>query len=208
MSEIDTEPQARRITARGIETRSRILYAAASLIYARGASATTLDDVREASGASKSQIYHHYRDKDALVRDVVALQGARVLAREHDRLDRVTTVAGLVKWRNALVKTNDVQHGAYGCALGALASELSDHDLEARAALNALFTEWGNLLAAALRRIQDHGNLSADADVASLAVTLLAALQGGYLLAQAAGDAEPMGVALDTVLAHIASYAP
>jgi AcrR family transcriptional regulator len=198
----------RRVTVRGRETRSRILDAAATLIYANGVTRTTLDDVREASGASKSQIYHHYRDKEALVRDVVALQGSRILAREHDRLDRVTTLAGLTKWRTALVKSNDVQHGAYGCALGALASELADHDREARAALNTLFAEWGELLAAALQRIQDHGNLSVDADVSSLAVTLLAALQGGYLLAQAAGKAEPMSVALDTVLAHIRLYAP
>ncbi|WP_278191857.1 TetR/AcrR family transcriptional regulator, partial [Streptomyces spinosisporus] len=53
--------------------------AAVDMMYVKGVSLTTLDDVRAASGTSKSQLYRHYPDKDALVRDVVALQAADVL---------------------------------------------------------------------------------------------------------------------------------
>ena len=69
------EPTPARLTARGARTRERIVEAAADLMYVRGIGATTLDDVLEASGASKSQLYRHFANKDELVRAVVELMG-------------------------------------------------------------------------------------------------------------------------------------
>ncbi|MGW3886260.1 hypothetical protein ACWEC4_40815, partial [Streptomyces sp. NPDC005055] len=48
---------------------------------------------------------------------------------------------------------------------------------------------------------------SARADPQRLGTGLLAALQGGYVLAQNAHSSEPMAVALDMALDHIASFA-
>ena len=47
--------EPRSLTARGAATRSRIVEAAADLIYAHGVERTSLDDVMAASGVSKSQ---------------------------------------------------------------------------------------------------------------------------------------------------------
>jgi AcrR family transcriptional regulator len=95
--------------------------------------ATTLDDVRAATGTSKSQLYAHFPDKEALIREVIALRGQQVLERERQRLERLSSFSGLVRWRNALVQVNSLQNGAYGCALGSMASELADQDEQARA---------------------------------------------------------------------------
>ena len=40
-----------------------------------------------------------------------------------------------------------------------------------------------------------------------LATGLMAALQGGYLLAQTAQDVKPMRIALDMAIGHIKAYA-
>ena len=64
-------------TARGAATRARIVGAAADLVYRRGASATSLEDIMEASATSKSQLYHYFADKDALMRAVIELQTRR-----------------------------------------------------------------------------------------------------------------------------------
>lgn len=195
----------RRLTARGARTRDRIVAAAADLMYVRGVGDTTLDDVRGASGVSKSQLYHHFDGKTALVRAVVGHVGERVIERERDALGRVSSLQGLRRWRDTLVQSNALRHGAYGCALGALAAEVSDHDDLARHALARLFTEWRGLLAEALRRIQDGGGLPPDASVEQLATGLMAAVQGGYLLAQTEHDVTPMATAIDMALAHIES---
>src|ERR1700754_4740434 len=104
-----------RGTARGAATRARIVTAAANLMYAKGVNATTLDDVRAASGTSKSQLYHHFADKAALVHEVITLRAKEILAREHQRLARLNSFRGLQRWRTALVQASALRHGAYGC---------------------------------------------------------------------------------------------
>jgi TetR/AcrR family transcriptional repressor of nem operon len=198
-------PSARRLTARGAKTRAKIVTAAADLMYVRGVAATTLDDVVAATGVSKSQLYHHFAGKDALVRAVIDHTGQRVIERERDALGRVSTIPGLRRWRDALVQNNALLHGAYGCALGSLAAEVSDQDDVARQALSQLFIEWQQLLADVLRRLQDNGALPPDVSIDQLATGLIGALQGGYLLAQTARDVTPMATSLDMALDHIES---
>jgi TetR/AcrR family transcriptional regulator, transcriptional repressor for nem operon len=195
----------KRLTARGARTRAKIVDAAANLIYVQGVGATTLDDVLAASTASKSQLYQHFDGKDALVRAVIDHAGEGVIARERDALSHVSTMRGLYRWRDALVQRNALRQGAYGCALGSLASEVSDHDDLAREALARLFAEWQNLLAGVLRRLQETGRLPPEASIDKLATGLMGAVQGGYMLAQTARDVTPMATSIDMALAHIES---
>jgi TetR/AcrR family transcriptional regulator, transcriptional repressor for nem operon len=204
MTTADTR-NGRRLTARGEKTRARIVTAAADLMYVRGVGATTLDDVLAASGVSKSQLYNHFAGKEPLVRAVIEHMGEFVIKRERDALGRVSTMRGLRRWRDSLVQANALRHGAYGCALGSLASEVSDHDDVARQTLSALFSEWQELLTGVLRRLQERGELPADASIDQLAIGLMGALQGGYLLAQTARNVTPMATSIDMALAHIES---
>lgn len=204
MTTLDSR-SGRRLTARGEKTRAKIVAAAADLMYVRGVGATTLDDVLLASGVSKSQLYHHFTGKDALVRAVIDHAGGRVIERERDALGHVSTMPGLRRWRDALIQNNALRHGAYGCALGSLASEVSDQDDEARRALSQLFIEWEGLLAGVLRRLQEGGSLPPEASIDQLATGLMGALQGGYMLAQTARDVTPMATSIDMALSHIES---
>jgi TetR/AcrR family transcriptional regulator, transcriptional repressor for nem operon len=194
------------LTVRGAATRDRIVHAAADLMYVKGVHATTLDDIRAATGTSKSQLYRHFPDKDTLIHAVIALRGQQVIARETQRLGRFNSFSGLVRWRNALIQANALQNGAYGCALGSMASELSDQDEQARTLLADLFKTWEGLIAAGLERMQAKGALKPDADPGQLAVGLMAAVQGGYLLANTAHDVRPMELAIDMALDHLRTY--
>ena len=53
--------------------------------------------------------------------------------------------------------------------------------------------------------MQDRRELRADADVPRLACALMAAVEGGLLLAKAQRDVAPLEAALDTVIDRIAS---
>lgn len=196
-----------RLTARGAATRARILQAATELMYVKGVSAVTLDEVRAASGTSKSQLYHHFSDKDALVHEVIATQAQRLLERQQELLRRFSSFRGLQRWRDAVLQRNRLRSGAYGCELGSLASELADQDEDARVALAGYFRAWEDMLVDGLERMRQNGTLRQDADPVQLATGLMAALQGGYLLAQTARDSAPMAIALDMALDHIRSYA-
>jgi AcrR family transcriptional regulator len=197
------EAPASRLTARGARTRARIVETAADLMRVRGVGGTTLDDVVVASKVSKSQLYRHFEDKQALVRAVIEFVGERRIAEERDRLSKVMTFAGLRRWRDALVEKNALQGGRYGCVIGSIANEVADHDAIARKQLDDLFTAWHELFDDLLRRFQAAGLIPADADVPALATGLLAAVQGGYLLAQTARDVTPMAAAIDMAVAHL-----
>jgi TetR/AcrR family transcriptional repressor of nem operon len=169
----------------------------------RGVGGTTLDDVVVASNVSKSQLYRHFEDKQALVRAVIELVGDRKVAEERERLSKVITFAGLRRWRDALVENNALQGGRYGCPLGSLANEVADQDSIARQKLQDLFSAWQELFEDLLRRFQKACLIPQEADVPQLATGLLAAVQGGYLLAQASRDVTPMASAIDMALAHL-----
>lgn len=198
-----SEATASRLTARGAKTRSRIIATAADLMRVRGVGGTTLDDVVVASNVSKSQLYWHFEDKQALVRAVIEFVGDRKIAEERERLSKVMTFAGLRRWRDALIENNALQEGRYGCSLGSLANEVADQDSIARQKLHDLFAAWQELFEDLLRRFQEARLIPQEADVSQLATGLLAAVQGGYLLAQTSRDVTPMASAIDMALAHL-----
>lgn len=196
----------RRVTSRGMATKLRIVEAADQLMYERGVSATTLADVRIASATSKSQLYQHFANKAALVGEVIEVRAEKVLAQQRRRLEKVDSIRGLELWRDELVERNAIRDGAFGCPLGSMANEIADQDDEGRRRIAAHFDEWLQLLTAALDRLKSHGVISADADSRALANGLLAAVQGGYLLAKTFRDVQPMRVALDMAIAQVRMF--
>ena len=71
----------------------------------------------------------------------------------------------------------------------------------ARAQIAAGFEQWSAAIGDGLRSLHAAGHLPAGTDPDDLAVTLLAAIQGGLLLAQVQHDTRPLETAVDTLLA-------
>jgi TetR/AcrR family transcriptional repressor of nem operon len=193
----------RELTARGRATRDRIVAAAADLLHERGVAGTSLDDVRAATDTSKSQLYHYFSDKSALVRAVVERQVDQVLQAQFPEEDPLDSLEALRRWRDRVVALNLGVGCVGGCPVGRLASELAESDATARAALVAGFGAWQARLAAGLHAMQQRGDLAPHADPDTLALGLLAAAQGGLLLAQTSRSAAPLEAALDLALAAV-----
>lgn len=193
-------------TARGEATRARIIRTAAALVAARGVTGTTLEDVMEASSTSKSQIYHYFADKDALMCAVVEAQSDRVLGFQASCLAGVDSLEGLRRWRNQVVRLNRASHGVGGCPIGSLASALADRSEEARQLLVKSFQRWESQLATGLKAMQAHGALSPHVHAGDLATAIVSALQGGLLLAQTTRSTRPLELALDMALDYISAH--
>jgi hypothetical protein len=86
-----------------------------------------------------------------------------------------------------------------------LPSQLAETDPEARALIAAGFARWSSAIGDGLRSLQAAGHLPAGVTPDDLAVTRLAALQGGLLLAQIQRDTRPLETAVDTILALAAT---
>ena len=194
-------------TSRGRETRERIVRSAAGLIAEHGAAGTSLDDVRAATRASKSQLYHYFGDKHGLVTAVVDYQCASVLGVQAQALGSVDDWDGLQRWAEAMVAIVDEQGGRGGCPIGTLAAALSDVDERLRRSLSEAFRAWSDAIRGALNRLRANGLLSADADLDALTVSMLASIQGGLLLSKTSHDAEPLRLALGGAIAQLRSHA-
>jgi TetR/AcrR family transcriptional repressor of nem operon len=133
-------------------------------MHEHGAAGTRLDDVRAATGTSKSQLYHYFRDKSALVGALIRWQVQRVLQPQQPELGGIDSMSPLRRWRDRVVELNR-QAVPRGCPIGRLASELAESDPAARADPVRGFATWEGGLAAGLRRMQDSGERDADPNV-------------------------------------------
>jgi AcrR family transcriptional regulator len=196
---------SRPLTARGAVTRSRIVNAAADLIYARGVDRTSLDDVMAVSGVSKSQLYHYFADKGALVLEVITLQTERVLNAQQPHLGAMDSLKALRMWGDALIKLNARAH-AKGCPLGSLASELANDCEAARTRLAASFAMWSDSIERGLTKMRQSGALSPSTNPHELAMALLSAVQGGLLLSKTMQTSRPLEIAIDMAIDHIVRH--
>ena len=192
-------------TRRGAATRARILEAAARLIHAQGVERTSLEDVMAASRASKSQLYHYFTDKDALVMAVIGKQAERVLDAQKPYLEALDSRLALMAWRDAVLRLNKAGRNA-GCPLGSLASELANESEPARLRLSEAFSLWRERIETALARMQARGELVASAKPGDLALALLGAIQGGVLLAKTTRTRRPLAVAMDMAIDHVVRH--
>lgn len=200
------DPAQRTYTSRGALTRQRIVDATTSLTYAKGVEVTSLDDVCVAAGVSKSQLYHYFADKDALVREVISAQAAHVLAAQGTALTQLDSLAAFRRWCDCILALNREAGVIGGCPVGSLANELANRSEKARALLVAGFDTWEDRLAEGFARMQENGELGSTAVPRDLAIGVLCAVQGGLLLAKTSHSQEPLKIALDMALNHVTSY--
>jgi AcrR family transcriptional regulator len=193
-------------TDRGRLTRQRIVAAATAVVAEKGALGASLDDVGARAPASRSQLYHYFDDKNDLLLAVAEATNDTVLGGQRDLFDHLDTWDGLVRWTDALVALQQERGGKGGCPIGNLLGQVGERDDGIRAVLASGFDRWEADIGAGLAAMVSSGVLRPDADVAWLAASTLASVQGGLVLSQARRDPRALRRALDGALALIASH--
>lgn len=193
-------------TAKGRQTRDRIVRAAADLVAERGALATSLDDVGQRAPASRSQLYHYFDDKADLLRAVIRVTNDDVLNTQADLFADLGSWEGLRRWVDALVALQAHRQARGGCPIGSLVPQLAENDAGALAALADGFDRWEAALRTGLEEMRQRGDLRADSDPAWLATVLLASVQGGLVLTQARRDPDQLRRALDGAVALLEAH--
>ncbi|WP_077087633.1 TetR/AcrR family transcriptional regulator [Mycobacterium rhizamassiliense] len=204
-----SDDRTSRFTRKGLATRARIIDAAARLMFRRGVANTSIDEVRTAAGVGGSQISHYFRDKRELTREVVAARRGDVIAfHTRPQLGGLDTLEALRAWADACVADIDTVYRVGGCVYGSLAGELIDSDDEVRDDLADGYDQWLELFQTGLTEMRRRGDLRPEADPRHLAVSLVAAHQGGAMVTHATGDAEPLRVAVNAAVDYVRSFAP
>jgi TetR/AcrR family transcriptional repressor of nem operon len=192
-------------TGRGRASRERIVERAAELFAERGIAATSVDEVLAAAGAGKGQFYHYFRSRDELAAAAVGFRCAQVMAGLTAALGGVSSLAELERSLAGFVAGFE-ESGMPGCPIGTLAAEVAGRNEEARLQAATGFDVWERLLAGALERMRQRGELRADARPAVLATGLLASIEGGMVLSQARKDMASLRVAVEAGLAQVRAF--
>jgi len=189
-------------TGRGRASRERIVERAADLFAERGIAGTSVDEVLAAAKAGKGQFYHYFRNRDELAAAAVGYRCAQVVDGLTEALGDVSSLAGLEQALAGFIAGFE-QTGLPGCPIGTLAAEVAGRNEAARLQAAAGFDAWERLLADALERMLQRGELRADAQPAVLATGLLASIEGGMVLSQARKDPASLRIAVDAGLAQV-----
>jgi TetR/AcrR family transcriptional regulator, transcriptional repressor for nem operon len=194
-------------TAKGRATRSRIVAAASELVAEQGVAETSLDDVIERAGVSKSQLYHYFEDRSALLRAVITYNTDGVLAGQAPYLGSLDSWKAIRAWFDSLVSLQVERQGCGGCPVGSLVAQLAEGDDGTRNVAAASLERWEEGVRNGLRTMQSRGKLDPTADADALATATLATIQGGLVLTQASRDPGRLATALDSAYAYLRTFA-
>jgi AcrR family transcriptional regulator len=189
-----------------VPTKQRILYASAELFRRRGYTGTGLKQISEASHAPFGSLYHHFPGgKEELGEDVIRQAGEffRVLVESvfEGEPDLVTGVRAVFDGAAETVRVTDFQDA---CPIAVIALEVASTNERLRLATADVFESW---IASATARFAAAGFPRRRAR--ELALALIAALEGAFVLARAMRDTTALTVAgrtlADTVERELAA---
>jgi TetR/AcrR family transcriptional repressor of nem operon len=179
--------------AEPIDTRDRLLQAAANLMWERSFQAASVDELCQRAEAKKGSFYHFFSSKTDLA--VAAIERSWAQAKEaiFDPIFKGNG-SGLSQLQTLVEKVHEFQlnvaaeKGAFlGCPFGNLGQEMARQDERIRETLQKIFDAHYDYLEAALIRAEQAGEIPAG-DNRQRAKNIFALLEGALLLAKVAND--------------------
>ncbi len=168
------------------ESRVRILRAAQDLFWRYGISGTSPRAVLARSGVGQGSLYHHFPTKAALARAALASTVDQALASATSDLRVGSALESL---RSYLTKERD---GLAGCRVGRHAAEASVvEDDELSQELRRYFEVLHRAVEIRARELAK-SSVPVPVEPADLAATIIATVQGAYVVARATNDQSHM----------------
>ncbi len=196
-------------TRDGKTTRDTILVAAVRLMHVHGYQATSLDDVLRESGVGKGNFYYHFRSKEELGYAILDQIVAGFVERTLEPCFADPTGAPLAQIRCFLDRIEQAQRDHKcmgGCAMGNLASELSDVHEGFRKRLASVFTTWHARFAKALAEAKRRDEVVAACEPDATARFVVASLEGAILLTKVTKDIGVMEQCVGELKRYLAAY--
>jgi TetR/AcrR family transcriptional repressor of nem operon len=162
------------------DKRTRLVDAAAKLVYEQGFNRTTLADIAGEADVPLGNIYYYFKTKDALGEALVEqwLADNRAL---RERWEAQGDARGCLVSFVRMTIANRRQLARSGCPIGSLCTELHKDSGPLPDQASRLFADW-------LAWLEDQFRaLGRGAESAGLAVHLMSALQGATLLTHSFG---------------------
>ncbi|WP_371406768.1 TetR/AcrR family transcriptional regulator [Kribbella sp. NBC_00662] len=179
-----------------METVERLIRSTQELLWERGYVGTSPKAIQRAADAGQGSMYHHFAGKAELAKAAIERSGAELRAAADVQLGGEGTaserIAGYLEREREVLR---------GCKVGRLAA---DPEVIADPELRAPVAETFEWLRTRLAEVVAEGKRSGEYPESlvpeRIAATVAAVLQGGYVLARAAGSPEPFELAVQGLI--------
>ncbi|MFI0975857.1 TetR/AcrR family transcriptional regulator [Streptomyces sp. NPDC021093] len=179
-----------------MSTAELLIASTRELLWERGYTGTSPKAIQQRAGVGQGSMYHHFTGKPDLARAAICRTAEEMRAKAEEQFAAPGTARERIT--AYLRRERDVLKG---CPIGRLTQ---DPDVMADPALRAPVDEtlaWlRGRIAEVLTEGCERGELNAALDPQACAATVVAVLQGGYVLARAADSVQPFDQAIDGIL--------
>ncbi|WP_171166423.1 TetR/AcrR family transcriptional regulator [Streptomyces sp. I05A-00742] len=186
-----------------MNTSERLIESTRDLLWERGYVGTSPKAIQQRAGAGQGSMYHHFSGKPDLALTAIRRTAEEMRAKAEEQFSGPGTA--LERISAYLLREREVLKG---CPMGRLTQ---DPDVVAdpvlRQPVDETFAWIRDRLAGLLAEGRERGELDAALDPAATASTVIAVLQGGYVLARAADSDEPYRQAVQGVLGLLRQHA-
>jgi AcrR family transcriptional regulator len=186
-----------------METSERLIESAQALLWERGYVGTSPKAIQERAGAGQGSMYHHFRGKPDLAVAAMRRSAEQLRAQAEHQMD--TGGTAVEKAAAYLLRERDALRG---CRVGRMAM---DPDVIASAQLREPVRETFDWLTGHLTDViadgVESGELRPGIDPGDTAAMIVAVVQGGYVLARAAGSQQPFDSAVRGAVALLEAQA-
>lgn len=188
--------------------RQRLIEAAFDRFHAKGIVATSVDEILLASGTGKSQFYHYFESKDALIHEVLRYFYGRLKADQlPGRLD-IQTWSDLEHWFSSFLEFQQSVNHERSCPIGTIGADLEAGQELARQDVRLIFEFTRHRLARFFAAMKAKGELPQTSDPDALASLCFSVQQGGMLIAKIERDDAAFRAAVAGVLHLLCAGAP
>jgi TetR/AcrR family transcriptional regulator, transcriptional repressor for nem operon len=179
-------------------TKQRLIEAGLPMLLAHGYNDLGLQALLERTETPKGSFYHHFRDKEDFVLQVIDAYMEQV----HAGLDLClsdSSRAPVQRVRDFFEMTQKRyrEQGYMGCLLGGLGQELSGVNDAFRRKIEQCFSQIAKRLAGCLSEARERGEVREDVDPQRLADLLVNCWEGAALRSRLRGNASPLPAMLD-----------
>lgn len=186
-----------------METRERLITSTQALLWERGYVGTSPKAIQQRAGVGQGSMYHHFGGKADLALAAIHRCTEHLKSYTESRLLRPGSAYARIE--SFLLEERQVLQG---CQLGRLTA---DPEIVANPDLHRPVAETFAWLHARLLEVlvegQANGEFAATFDANDGAATIAAVVQGGYVLAKAAGSDEPYYRAIRGILGMLSVQA-
>ncbi len=175
-----------------LDTRGKILFAAYKEIHVNGFQSASLSNILKRAGVTKGALYHHFRDKNelgyAVIDEVIDKRIQQSFIHPLAHLDDpIEGFIELIQNAGDRFSMTDIE---LGCPLSVLAQEMAPIDEGFRTRLTAIYAQWHRSIAEVLVRGKTQGLIIDEVDPYTMAVTIVAIMEGSLSAAKVAQSLE------------------